>query len=60
MIATIILILIHLIVLIRDIIRHGEGRTYKYNGVTMFIGVVLTFTLYYFAGLFDKFNVLFE
>lgn len=51
----IILLAIPLITLGVHIAKHGEQMDIEYNGVIRFVIILITFALYYWAGLFDIF-----
>ena len=55
MIATLIILSLHLIGLGAHIAKHGETKESDYNGFTKFIASVIAIILYYYAGMFDKF-----
>ena len=57
MIATIILLALHAASLGMSLAKHGENKKEeKYNFWTSLIASAITITLYYYAGLFDKFS----
>lgn len=57
MIATIILLVIMFLDLGYALAKHGEPKKNgKYNFWTRLVGVIITLVLYYYAGMFDKFN----
>lgn len=57
MIATIILLTLSAISLGMNLAKHGENKKEdKYNFWASLIASAITITLYYYAGLFDKFS----
>jgi hypothetical protein len=58
MIAIIILLVINLLTLGVAIGKHGEDKTEsKHNFWHSLISITIVFTLYYYAGLFNNFNL---
>ena len=56
MIATLVLLAFQFMGLGTHISRHGEKNKLKYNGWNKLIAIIIIFTLYYYAGLFDVFK----
>ena len=55
MIATIIIIAMFAVGLGFSIAKHGEEKVRKYSMWQQLLKTIVWFTLFYFAGLFDKF-----
>ena len=60
MIATIIIIILLAIDLGMSLAKHGEPKTGKYSFWVTLLAVAIQAYLYYAAGLFDKFAVLWQ
>lgn len=56
MIATIIILFLSVLKLGMDISNHGKEKTKKENAYISFVATGIVMVLYYYAGLFDKFN----
>ena len=57
MIAKIIILGLPLIGLGMNIALHGKKRKKKYNGWTSLIALIIAYTLYYYAGIFNLANL---
>jgi uncharacterized membrane protein len=57
MIAVKILMGLHLMSLGVSIAMHGQEKTGKHNAFVNLVGIIVVWTLYYFAGMFNGFNL---
>jgi uncharacterized membrane protein len=57
MIAVKILMGLHLMSLGVSIAMHGQEKTGKHNAFVNLVGIIIVWTLYYFAGMFNGFNL---
>ena len=56
MIATIILMSLSLIRFGVELAKHGQPRKGEYNGTAYFVSMIISATLFYYAGIFNNFN----
>ena len=56
-ISALLIVMMILISFGRDTALHGQKKKKKYNGWVSFIATIVAFVLYYYAGIFESFNL---